>query len=87
MRRRSRASRRRRRSAVFTSLLPRLTTLAGISGNLYRLLAEYRRTERRARALENVILPEIEQALAQVSGDLEETDLEDAIRVRLNALR
>jgi len=72
---------------AFASLLPRLTTLAGISGNLYRLLAEYRRTERRARALENVILPEIEQALAQVSGYLEEMDLEDAIRVRLKAGR
>jgi V/A-type H+-transporting ATPase subunit D len=61
---------------AFASLLPRLT-----------LLAEYRRTERRARALENVILPEIEQALAQVSGYLEEMDLEDAIRVRLKAGR
>ena len=72
---------------AFASLLPGLATLAGISGNLYRLLAEYRRTERRARALENVILPEIEQALAQVSGYLEEMDLEDAIRVRIKAAR
>jgi V/A-type H+-transporting ATPase subunit D len=72
---------------AFASLLPGLATLAGISGNLYRLLAEYRRTERRARALENVILPEIEQALAQVSGYLEEMDLEDAIRVRIKAER
>jgi V/A-type H+-transporting ATPase subunit D len=72
---------------AFASLLPGLATLAGISGNLYRLLAEYRRTERRARALENVILPEIEQALAQVSGYLEEMDLEDAIRVRIKAGR
>ena len=73
--------------AAFAGLLPGLATLAGISGNLYRLLAEYRRTERRARALENVILPEIEQALAQVSSYLEEADLEDAIRVRLKAAR
>jgi V/A-type H+-transporting ATPase subunit D len=73
--------------AAFVSLLPRLAMLAGVSGNLYRLLAEYRRTERRARALENVILPEIEQALAQMSNYLEEVDLEDAIRVRLNATR
>ncbi len=73
--------------AAFAGLLPKLTALAGVSGNLYRLLAEYRRTERRARALENVILPEIEQALAQVSGYLEEMDLEDAIRVRLKAAR
>jgi len=73
--------------AAFAVLLPKLATLAGISGNLYRLLAEYRRTERRARALENVILPEIRQALAQVSAHLEEMDLEDAIRVRIRAGR
>ena len=71
--------------AAFAALLPKLATLAGISGNLYRLLAEYRRTERRARALENVILPEIRQALTQVSSHLEEMDLEDAIRVRIRA--
>lgn len=73
--------------AAFADLLPKLATLAGISGNLYRLLAEYRRTERRARALENVILPEIRQALTQVSSHLEEMDLEDAIRVRIRAGR
>lgn len=72
---------------AFGSLVPKTAILAGISGNLYRLLAEYRRTERRARALENVILPEIEQALAHMSNYLEEVDLEDAIRVRLNAGR
>jgi V/A-type H+-transporting ATPase subunit D len=71
--------------AAFASLLPRLVTLAGISGNLYRLLSEYRRTERRALALENVVLPEIEQALAKMAGYLEEMELEDAIRVRIKA--
>ena len=57
--------------------------LAGVSGNLYRLLAEYRITERRSRALENIILPEIDQALREMSSHLEELELEDAIRVRL----
>jgi V/A-type H+-transporting ATPase subunit D len=56
--------------------------LAGISGNLYRLLAAYRLTERRARALENVILPEIEQSLSRMNTYLEEIDMEDAIRAR-----
>jgi len=56
--------------------------LAGISGNLYRLLTAYRSTERRARALENVILPEIEQSLNRMTTYLEEIDLEDAIRAR-----
>jgi len=57
--------------------------LAGLSGNLHRLLEEYRLTERRARALENIILPEIEQSLNEMNGYLEEVDLEDAIRARL----
>ena len=59
--------------------------LAGVSGNLYRLLAEYRITERRSRALENIILPEIRLALHEMSSHLEELELEDAIRVRLRS--
>jgi V/A-type H+-transporting ATPase subunit D len=72
---------------AFAALLPKAAQLAGISGNLYRLLAEYRRTERRARALENVILPEIGQELSRMTSYLEEVDLEDAIRVRLKSRR
>ena len=68
--------------ADFRELLATSAMLAGVSGNLYRLFTEYRRTERRARALENVILPEIEQALGRMNAYLEETDLEDAIRAR-----
>ena len=68
---------------VFADLTRNSAELAGLSGNLHRLLAEYRLTERRARALENVILPEIEQSLNEMTSYLEEVDLEDAIRARL----
>jgi len=54
--------------------------LAGVSGNLHRLLFEYRRTERRARALENIILPELERTLATLTARLEEVEQEDVIR-------
>ena len=67
---------------TFRELFALGAELAGISGNLYRLLAAYRSTERRARALENVILPEIEQSLNRMSTYLEEIDMEDAIRAR-----
>ncbi len=70
---------------AFSELLQQSARLAGISGNLYRLQAEYRLTERRARALENVIIPEIEQALRVMGTHLEELDFEDAVRVRLKA--
>ena len=41
---------------VVSALLGPLARLAACAGNLERLAAEYRRTERRAKALENVLL-------------------------------
>ena len=72
-------------SRLFCDITMKSAVLAGISGNLYRLLAEYRITERRSRALENIILPEIDLSLREMSTHLEELDLEDAIRVRLRS--
>ncbi|NIR59496.1 MAG: ATPase [Gammaproteobacteria bacterium] len=68
----------------FRGLLARATTLAAVSGNLHRLMADYRRTERRARALEDVLMPELDQAIAEMDSRLEELQREEAIRVRLN---
>jgi V/A-type H+-transporting ATPase subunit D len=68
---------------AFRKLLEVSSRLAGISGSLYRLLKEYRLTERRARALENVILPEIEQKLGTMTSHLEELEFEDLVRVRV----
>ena len=69
---------------AFRALAPIAEQMAAVSGNLLRLAAEYRRTERRARALENVLLPEITQALKTIEEQLEAVDLEDAVRVRLS---
>jgi len=66
----------------FEQLVERSGELAGVAGNLYRLMAEYRLTERRARALENIVLPELDQLLKDMTTHLDEVDLEDAIRVR-----
>jgi V/A-type H+-transporting ATPase subunit D len=68
---------------AFRKLLEVSGRLAGISGSLYRLLAEYRLTERRARALENVFLPEIEEMLRAMTSHLDELEFEDAVRVRM----
>ena len=43
---------------------------------------EYQRTERRARALEDVLLPELEETTRQIDGHLEALDLEEAVRFR-----
>lgn len=69
--------------AAFLELLAPLADLAARAGALERLAAEYRRTEKRARALENVLLPEIEQRLKTVRERLETTDQEEAIRARI----
>jgi V/A-type H+-transporting ATPase subunit D len=70
----------------FRALVAASGELAAVTGNLYRLMAEYKLTERRARALENIILPELEQDLKEMGTHLEEIEQEDAIRVRLQGL-
>jgi V/A-type H+-transporting ATPase subunit D len=67
---------------AFLEVVRRSAGLAAIAGNLERLRREYRRTERRARALEDVLTPEIEQALYEVESRLEEMEQEEAVRVR-----
>lgn len=72
---------------AYRALLAPLAQLAACAGNLERLAAEYRRTERRAKALENVLLPEIESALATIEDRLELGDQEEAVRIRLAGRR
>jgi V/A-type H+-transporting ATPase subunit D len=68
--------------ALFRELIPRTARLAVLSGNLERLRLEYTRTARRARALEDVLLPEIDDTLKVVDTALEELEREEAVRVR-----
>lgn len=68
---------------VFSDMLQLAAVLAGVSGNVHRLLEEYRRTERRARALENVVIPEIAQNLRELSAQLDEQEQEDIVRIHL----
>jgi V/A-type H+-transporting ATPase subunit D len=51
-------------------------------GNLQRLRADYARTERRARALEDVLLPEIDETLRGVESALDELEREEVVRAR-----
>jgi V/A-type H+-transporting ATPase subunit D len=72
--------------AAFRALVPLGLEIAVMRASLLRLIREYVRTERRARALENVILPEIEGNLRFMDEQLEAMDQEEAVRVR-NAAR
>jgi len=67
---------------AFSKLVPLAFELAVMRASLERLVREYVRTERRARALENVVLPEIESSLRFMDEQLEAMDQEEAIRVR-----
>jgi V/A-type H+-transporting ATPase subunit D len=73
-------------ASAFRAVAVELVAQAARASNLRRLVDEYRRTERRARALENVLLPEIDGSLAFIEEQLDAVDQEEAIRVR-NAAR
>jgi len=66
----------------YRALLEPLVRAAVCSLNLRRLLREYLATERRARAIENVLLPEIESSLKFIDEQLEILDQEEIARVR-----
>jgi len=56
--------------------------LAAVAGNLERLSLEYRRAVRRARALSDVLLPELDHVVGEIETRLEELEQEDAISMR-----
>lgn len=72
------------RAGVAFARLAYLSCLAGVlAGNLLRLAREYRRTDRRAKVLENVLMPEVETALKFVVEQLDTLDQEEIARARM----
>jgi V/A-type H+-transporting ATPase subunit D len=69
--------------AAYARLAAPLVELAGTSTTLSRLLAEYRRTVRRVRALQDVLLPELDTAIADIDASLEDLEREDAVALRV----
>jgi V/A-type H+-transporting ATPase subunit D len=61
------------------------TALGAIAGNLERLSEEYRRSIRRARALNEVLMPELDRTVGELETALEDLEREDAIAMRLGA--
>ena len=68
-------------SDAFRAVLVAGVALAAQVTNLERLMSEYQRTERRVRALENVILPEIRSDIALMQEQLDLNEQEEVIRV------
>jgi V/A-type H+-transporting ATPase subunit D len=67
---------------AFAKLVATAADLGLRAGNLMRLAREYRRTERRARALEKVLLPEVEEAIKLIDEQLDTMEREEVIRTR-----
>ncbi|MFO1324432.1 MAG: V-type ATP synthase subunit D [Burkholderiales bacterium] len=64
---------------AFAALFAAAAPLAATTGNLERLAFEYRRSVRRARALQDVLLPELDSAVRDLETRIEEAEQEDAI--------
>jgi V/A-type H+-transporting ATPase subunit D len=71
---------------AYAAVLAHAAEIAAVTANLERLSLEYRRSVRRARALQDVMLPELDGAIAEIDGRLEEAEREDAIWMRQGAL-
>lgn len=63
--------------AAHAHVAAQLVRIAASSANLARLYAEYRKTVRRVRALQDVLLPEIERSLAEIETSLEELEQDE----------
>ena len=71
--------------AAFRALLDCAAVLGAHAGNLERLAHEYRRSVRRARALQDVLLPECDRTVLEIETRLEELEQEDAVSMRRGA--
>jgi V/A-type H+-transporting ATPase subunit D len=67
---------------AYARVAARLAELAAVSTSLARLVAEYRRTVRRVRALQDVLLPELDADIADIDTRLEDLEREDALVAR-----
>jgi len=70
---------------AFGALTAAAAPLAAVTGNLERLAQEYRRSVRRARALQDVLLPELGRSISGIETRLEELEQEEAIFMRRRA--
>jgi V/A-type H+-transporting ATPase subunit D len=67
---------------AFSALTQQLAIMAAMSGNLERLYRDYRRSVRRVRALQDVLLPELDRNLNEIETQLEELERDEALGAR-----
>jgi V/A-type H+-transporting ATPase subunit D len=66
----------------FSALTQQLVIMAAMSGNLMRLYREYRRSVRRVRALQDVLLPELDGEMNEIEIQLEELERDELLGAR-----
>jgi V/A-type H+-transporting ATPase subunit D len=66
----------------FSVLTQQLVFMAAMSGNLARLYRDYRRSVRRVRALQDVLLPELESDMNEIETQLEELERDEMLGAR-----
>ena len=67
---------------AYAALASQLVAMAAMSGNLERLYREYRRSVRRTRALQDVLLPELDRTIQDIEIQLEELEQDEALWIR-----
>ena len=67
---------------AFLALTQQLAFMAAMSGNLMRLYREYRRSVRRVRALQDVLLPELDGEINEIETQLEELERDELLGAR-----
>jgi len=67
---------------AFSALTQQLVVMAAMSGNLMRLYREYRRSVRRVRALQDVLLPELDGEINEIEIQLEELERDELLGAR-----
>jgi V/A-type H+-transporting ATPase subunit D len=67
---------------AYATVIDLAARLAAVSGNLERLYREYRRAVRRVRALQDVLLPEVDRAIYEIETSLEELEQDEAVWLR-----
>lgn len=70
---------------LFSKLVIHAASLSGNTRNLQRLQQEYQKTAKRARALEDVLMPEMDTSMNKIETFLEDLEREEAIRVRYSS--
>ncbi len=67
---------------AFSALTQQLVVMAAMSGNLARLYRDYRRSVRRVRALQDVLLPELDSEIQEIETQLEELERDEVLGAR-----